>query len=179
MPTSWSLVHRRTDGMVSMKKQFLEVGKIVNTHGVHGQVKITPWTSRPDFLCAFEYVYLDGKRVGILSSSVHKDYVIAALEGIASIDDAIPLKNKILYIDRDDAPLQKGEHFIQDLLDLQVFDASSGTKLGVIADVLTLPSSDVYVIRGNREILIPAVPEFIREINVDEGYVTVRLIDGM
>ena len=101
------------------------------------------------------------------------------MEGIGDIGDAIPLKNKILYIDRDDVPLQKGEHFIQDLLDLDVFDASSGTKLGVIADVLFLPANDVYVIRGDREILVPAVPEFICEINVDQGFVTVRLIDGM
>jgi 16S rRNA processing protein RimM len=90
-----------------MKKQFLEAGKIVNTHGVHGQVKIQPWTSRPDFLCTLQYVYLDGKRVKIFASSVHKDFVIASLEGIGDIDDAIPLKNKILYIDRDDAPFRR------------------------------------------------------------------------
>ena len=164
---------------IYMKKQFLEAGKIVNTHGVRGEIKIQPWTSEPDFLLDFDRVFIDAQPVEIRSMRVQKGCVIAKLEKIDDLDSAVRLKNKVVYIDRDDAELDDGEHFIQDIIGLAAVDIETGAKLGTIKDILSLPASDVYVISGTREILIPAVPEFVREIDVEDGCVRFKLIEGM
>jgi len=162
-----------------MSNSFLEAGKIVNTFGVHGEVKLQPWADSPGFLADFETVYIDGEPVRILSARVHKGCVIAALEGVSDINAAIRLKNKIVSVKRDDVFLEDGRYFIADLVGLKVIDVETKEELGVVAEVLSLPANNVYVIRGKREILIPAVPEFIIETNIHEGYVKIRLIEGM
>ena len=162
-----------------MSNRFLEAGKIVSTHGIRGEVKIQPWADSPDFLTGIKRLYIDGAPVTVLSAKVHKGCVIAALSGVGDIDGAIRLKNKIVSIDRNDAPLEEGKYFIADIIGLRAIDAVTGGELGAVAEVLTLPANDVYVIRGEREILIPAVPEFIIETNIDERYVMIRLIEGI
>ena len=162
-----------------MKKQYLEAGKIVNTHGIRGEVRIQPWTSEPDFLCSFKKIYIDGEKYKLKNPRVQKECIIASIDGVSTIDDAILLKNKIIYIDRKDAKLDKDEFFVQDLIGLPVLDADTGKELGTLKDVLPLPAGDVYEVSGEREILIPAVPQFIIEKNVDAGYIKVRLIEGM
>ncbi len=162
-----------------MKKQYLEAGKIVNTHGVRGEVRIQPWANSPDFLLGFDTLYIDGAPVKITRSRVHKTCVIAALEGVDSIDDAVKLKNKIVYIDRNEAKLSQGEFFIQDIVGMTVVDSASGREIGVLSEVLSLPASDVYVVKGENEHMIPAVPEFIEGIDGGSGVIRVRLIEGM
>jgi 16S rRNA processing protein RimM len=162
-----------------MYKQQLEAGKIVNTHGVRGEVKIQPWANTPEFLTGFKRFFIDGKPIGIKASRVHKDCIIASLDGVDHIDAAIRLKNKVIYIDRDDISLSEGEHYISDLIGLSACDADSGEALGKITEVISLPSNDVYVISGTREILVPVVPEFVKEVNLDAGTVRIKLIEGM
>lgn len=162
-----------------MAEKYLEAGKVINTHGLGGEVKIQPWADSPDFLTAFKRYYIDSAPVGVLSARVHKGCVIALLEGVGDINGAIKLKNKTVYIDRDDARLEKGRFFVADLIGLSVTNSQTGEDLGVIRDVLTLPSNDVYIVSGVREMLVPAVPEFVIETNIGEGFVKVRVIDGM
>lgn len=162
-----------------MKQPYLETGKIVNTHGIHGEVKIVPWADSPEFLCQFKTIYIDGVPHQVRSAYVHKSNVIARLAGIDTIDDAIALKEKVISIARADVPLEPGQFFLTDLMGCQVRDADTGAILGEIVDILTPPANNVYVVRGRQEFMIPAVPEFILETNVDEGYLTVRLIEGM
>ena len=164
-----------------MKKKYLEAGKIVNTHGVRGEVKIQPWCDSADDFTEFHTVYIDGKPFKILRSRVQKTSVIAAIEGIDTLDGAIALKNKIVFIDRDDVELEDGSVFIKDLIGLNVINNTDGGRLGVLADVLTLPANDVYVVKKDdgSELLLPAVGEFILEKNIDGGFVRVRLIEGL
>ena len=89
------------------------------------------------------------------------------------------LKGKIISIDRTGVVLPEGRHFIADLIGLEVRDAASGEVLGAIADVLTPPAHEVYVVKGAHEYMIPAVDEFLVETNVEGGYIKVRLIEGM
>ena len=161
-----------------MKKQYLEAGQIVNTHGIRGEVKIKPWADNAAFLKDFETIFIEEKPVHILHSRVHKDCLIVALEGVEDVTAAARLKNKIVYINRDDAVLPEGSYFIQDLLGAKVID-EKGTVLGQLDDVLELPASNVYVVKGEREILIPAVPAFVLHTDVEHCIITVRLIEGM
>ncbi|MEG0777271.1 MAG: ribosome maturation factor RimM [Oscillospiraceae bacterium] len=159
-------------------EKYLEAGKIVNTHGIKGEVKIQPWVDNVDFLKKFELLYIDGKPYKLLAGREHKQCLIATLEGVSDVNAAMVLKNKTVFIDRADAKLPEGTFFLRDLVGASVCD-ESGAELGKLSEVLELPSGNVYVVSGEREILIPAVPEFILKTDVSAGLITVRLIDGM
>ena len=162
-----------------MKDRFLEVGQIVNTHGINGEVKIQPWANTPEFLLDFDRFFIDGVQYVPKSARVHKTSVLVSFAGVDSFEDAIKLKNKIAYIDRADVTLDEGEYFIADLVGLEAFDAETGARLGVLKDVISLPSNNVYVIQGEREILVPAVPEFVRQIDIGNNLIKLKLVEGM
>lgn len=163
-----------------MKNRYLEAGKIVNTHGIAGEVKILPWADGPEFLLDFDTLYIDGQPMELTGARVHKNCVLAKLAGIDDINQAMKLRDKIVCIDREDVELEEGAFFLADLMGLEVRQAETGTVLGTIHDILTPPANNVYVIRGGeREYMIPAVPAFILETNIDDGYLLVRLIEGM
>jgi len=158
--------------------EFLDCGQIVNTHGVHGEVRIVPWADSPGFLCQFPTLYVDGRPVDVAAARVHKGSVIAKLEGVDTVEGAMALKGKTVQIRRADANLPEGAFFLADIIGLDVVD-EDGHKLGTLKEVLSPSVQQVYVVRGAREIMIPAVPEFILETNIEAGYIKVRLIEGM
>ena len=159
-------------------KEFLDCGQITNTHGILGEVRIVPWADSPDFLRQFAALYVDGEPRKVASARVHKGSVIAKLDGVDTVEEAMRLKGKTVQIRRADAKLPEGAFFLADILGLDVVD-QSGEKLGVLKEVLSPSRQQVYVVAGEREILIPAVPEFILETNIEGGYLKVRLIEGM
>lgn len=159
-------------------KEFLDCGQIVNTHGVHGEVRIVPWADSPDFLRQFSIFYVDGNPIGVTSSRVHKGSVIARFQGVDSVEKAMVLKGKTIQIRRADAKLPKGSFFLADIIGLDVVD-ENGHKLGTLKEVLSPSIQQIYVVQGEREIMIPAVPEFILETNIEAGYIKVHLIEGM
>ena len=110
--------------------------------------------------------------------SCGKGNVIALLEGIDDVNAAMLLKEKVVSMSRDDVELPEGSFYIADIIGLRVVD-EAGKELGVLDDILSPSLQQVYVIKGQREIMIPAVPEFILETNVEGGYIKVRLIEGM
>ncbi|MCI8539027.1 MAG: 16S rRNA processing protein RimM [Oscillospiraceae bacterium] len=162
-----------------MKTPFLEAGKIINTHGIRGELKIQPWCDSPEFLCGFDTLYVDGKPVKVRSTRIHKNFVLATLEGVEDIDSALPYKNKVVSIARADADLPEGKHFIADLIGLEVRDADSGEALGRLEDILSYPAQDIYVVKGEHSYLIPAVDAFIKGHFVEEGYIAVKVLEGM
>lgn len=158
--------------------EFLDCGQIVNTHGIHGEVRVVPWADSPEFLCRFPTLYVAGSAVAVASSRVHKGSVIVKLEGVDTVEQAMGLKGKTVQIRRADAKLPEGSFFLADIIGLDVID-EHGTKLGMLREVLSPSRQQVYVVEGSREIMIPAVPEFILETNIEGGYIKVRLIEGM
>ena len=162
--------------------QYLEVGKVTNTHGIMGEVRVQPWADSPEFLCRFQTLYVDEAHfpMTVQRARVHKNMVILKFEGVTDVPGALAMRNAILSIDRADAPLPEGSFFLADLYGLEVRDADTGAVLGKIEDVLTLPASNVYVVRGGeRELMIPAVPQFIAETNVEQGFLLVHLMEGL
>ena len=161
------------------KKALIEAGRIVNTHGVQGEVKIEVWLDSPQFLKSFKRLTLDsGEERKVLGAKTHKDFVIARLEGVDDVNAAMRLKGKTVSVRREDARLPKGAFFLQDILGARVAE-EDGHEIGTLVDILETPASNVYVVRGEKEHLIPAVPEFVRETDVENGVITVRLIEGM
>jgi len=160
-----------------MKQKYLEAGQIVNTHGVRGEVKILPWCDGPEFLKAFHTFYIEESPYAVESSRVHKTMLLCKLKGIDDVSAAQTMKNKVVKIDRDEAPVARDRVFIADLIGLPVF--AEGREIGRLKDVYTGPANDVYIVRGEEEYMIPAVGEFLKEVNVDEGYIHVKLLEGM
>ena len=162
-----------------MNHPYLQTGKIVSTHGVHGEVKLLPWADGPEFLLQFHTLYLDGKAYQVEQSRVQKTCVLLKLEGVDTVEAASALRDKVVSIARADAKLPEGSLFIADLLGLPVYDGE--TLLGTLAEVMPTPANDVYVVKSEdgQEHLIPSVPDFVLERNLDEGYIRVRLIEGM
>ena len=160
------------------KQSLIDAGKIVNTHGVRGEVRIEVWLDSPALLKRCGRVYLGGEEKKILSAREHKGFLIAQLEGVADVGAAQALKNRVVQIARADAKLPRGAYFLQDIIGASVVD-ESGAEVGRLAEVLELPSQRVYVVKGETEHLIPAVPAFIRNTDAENGVITVRLIEGM
>lgn len=165
-----------------MLQQYLEVGKITNVHGLMGEVRVQPWADSPDFLCQFKTLYVDKTHwpIQVERARVHKNMAIIKFRGVTDVPSALAMRNAILYIDRADAKLPEGSFFLADIYGLEVRDAQTGEVLGKIADVLTLPANNVYVVRGGaRELMIPAVPQFIAETNIEEGFIRVNMMEGL
>lgn len=158
--------------------KYLEAGKIINTHGIRGEVKIDPWANSAAFLRDFPVFYVDGKSVKVRSARVHQRFLIASLEGVDSIEDAEKLKNKVICIDREDAKLSEGEYFLSDLLGFTALD-EAGQALGEVTDILEKPQGAILEVQGEREILVPLIPEFVISRDMDARTITLRLLEGM
>lgn len=160
------------------KQRYIEAGRIVNTHGVRGEVKIEVWLDSPEFMRRYKTLYIGGEGFRVLSARPQKACLIGRLEGVEDVNAAMRLKGRTVRVDREEVKLPKGVFFLGDLLGARVRD-EAGKDLGVLEDVLETPASRVYVVKGETEHLIPAVPEFILATDVDAGLLTVRLIEGM
>lgn len=159
-------------------KQYVEAGRIVNTHGVSGEVKIEVWLDSPAFFKTFKRLFINGAEKRILSAREHKQFIIARLEGVEDINAAMALKGKTVEILRADAHMKDGEFFVQDILGFTVVD-EDGHTVGKLVDAFETPASMLYVVRGESEHLIPAVREFILGIDAESEQIRVHLIEGM
>lgn len=164
-----------------MKKEYLEAGKIVTTHGIRGEVKIMPYTDTPELLCEFDRLFIGKEKseLYIERSRVAKNMVIAKIEGVDTVEAAEKYRNKVLFMHRDDLELDEDTYFIQDLIDMEVQDADSGFVYGKITDVLQNGANDVYVIKGDREYLVPAIPDVVISTDIDSNIMQIRPLDGL
>ena len=166
-----------------MKKNYLETGKIVGTHGIRGQLRIQPWCDSPEFLCSFKKLYLDenGKEtVRIISSKPHGNIVIASIKGVDTIEQAESFRNRVLYIDRKDVKLEEGRYFIEDLIDCSVYDEDTCELLGRISDVSQTGANDVWHIeRAGREYLIPNIPDIVKSVDIDAEKIIIKPLKGI
>ncbi|MGN0606483.1 MAG: ribosome maturation factor RimM [Oscillospiraceae bacterium] len=165
-----------------MQKEFLEAGKIVNVHALKGEVKVMPWCDSAEFLCEFERLFLDAgeQELEIQRARVFKNMAIIKFAGIDTVEQAEKLRNKILYMWREDIELDEDCYFIQDLIGLEVSDADTGEIYGKLNDVMQTGANDVYVIKGkDREYLIPAIPDVIISTDIENGTMTIRPLDGL
>ncbi len=161
-----------------MNMDLIETGRIVNTHGLRGEVKIEPWADSPEAFCVFRRLFLEGAEHAVERSRVQKRFVIAKLAGVDSIEDAEKLRGRVVFVPREDIALEEGGYLLTDLIGCSAFD-QDGKRLGNVTDILTPPGGEVLEIRGQREILVPLNGEFLLDADVEGRTVTVRLLEGM
>lgn len=156
--------------------ELLKVGKIVNTHGLRGEVKVMALTDDPRRFDELEYVLIDGKEVQVEGCKYQKDRIIVKLEGIDKVEEAEKLKNKFMEIPRELAvELEDDCYFLADLRECTVFD-TDGKEIGEVYDIIQTKNNDVYWIRKPKEVLIPALQDIVTEINIDERKIIIRPI---
>lgn len=165
-----------------MNKQFLEIGKITSIFGIKGEVKVQPWCDSPELLCEFDTLYWkSGTPVEIEYSRVQKNMAVMKIKGVDDADSAQKLRNHVLYMNRDDVELEEGSYFIADLIGLTVSDSATGEVYGTLCDVTETGANDVYHItsESGRLLLIPAIPEVIDEIDLENGSMKITPLKGL
>ena len=187
-----------------MNEKYLETGKIVSTHGIRGEVKILPWADAPEFLLKFKTFYLvdtpphpsSGFRetpdaafparerlerapaaLAVESARVQKTMVLVKFKGVDTLEEAQKLRDRVLFIARDDPHIPAGTVFHADLIGLPV--RADGVEIGRITEILSMPASDVWVVKGEHTYMIPQVRAFVPSLDFSQGYVEVNLIEGM
>lgn len=164
-------------------KKYLEVGKINNTHGVKGELKLTLWCDDIEYLKQFKTLYFDDKgekAVKLLSARPQKNLAIIRLDGIDTMEKAEKLKGKLLYCDRDDAKIEEGSNYIADLIGCYVVDIDTEEEYGQVKDVLNYGSCDIYDIESwGKHTLIPATDDIVKEINVEYKVIRIKKMKGL
>ena len=158
-----------------MRLQFLDAGQIVTTHGVRGEMKVLPWADGPDFLLEFDRVRIEGKDYRVESCRVQKSCNLLKLEGIDTMEAAQAMHGKTLQIYREDT--DPDIIFAAELIGMDVYQTD--VLIGKISDVLDYPGNKVYVVKGEKEYMIPAVKAFILSTDMDANRMDVKLIEGM
>lgn len=154
------------------------IGKIVAPHGVRGDIRILPLTEKPEQFLELDYLLLaDGRRLTLKHARFHKRMVLATVAEINSMNEAELLRGQEVLINSDDLPeLEEGQFYVADLIGLPVYD-EQGAQIGTFKDALTTGSNDVYVIAvpGAKDILLPALKIYVKEINLAEKRIVVTL----
>lgn len=167
------------------KHLYMEVGQIVGTHGVRGEMRVQPWCDSPAVFASLRTLYWDkeGKQPVRVRARPHKNIVLVQMDGVDTVPDAAALRGRILYVHREDLKLPPDRHFIQDLIGMTIVDADDGRVYGTLTDVSATGANDVYHMRTQeeppREILIPAIPSVILAVDLEQDIVRMRPLKGL
>lgn len=159
---------------MNMKKEFLECGRVCNSHGVRGVIKVESWCDSPAVLAKSKKVYMNEDGVfhpySVVGGSVNGGSVLLTLDGVDSCEKAIALKGKVLYLHRNDIPLKPGAMLLQDMIGLSVIDYNTGRVYGEIEAVDEVPRGRLYTIKTvNGPVYYPHESVFVKEIDADRG----------
>ena len=165
-------------------QQYLEAGKVVTTHGVRGEMKLELWCDGVDFLKKTGRLYASakgGKCYNIISIRPQGQMALLQLEGVNDMDAARAQVGRVYYLAKADARLPKGRYFIDDLLGCDVVDAETGRVYGQLTNVDRPAAQDIYTVTdaAGGEHMLPAVPEFVKQIDIEARRIAVTPIEGM
>ena len=165
--------------------KYLEIGQIVNTFGIKGMVKIKPFTDDINRFDRLKKVYISNKNekkeYQIQEIKYHKNMVLMKLEGVDTPEQADLLRQSYLLVDRaDEEPLEEGVYYIVDLLGLEVY-TDDNKLLGKVDDIFNTGSNDIYVVKDEmgKQILLPGIPDVLKNVDLEKGKITVHLIPGL
>lgn len=158
-------------------KEFLSVGQIINTHGLKGEVKVFPLTDDLKRFRKLTHILIDGAERKVVWCKLQTDKVILKIEGIETIEEAVKYKGKYLEVPRENAvKLKKDEYFIADLIGCSIYD-QDGKSLGRLDEVISTRSNDVYWIKGENELLIPALKDIVVKIDVENKEIVIKPVE--
>ncbi len=161
---------------------FLEIGKIINTHGLKGEVKISPWTDSYDDFEGFSHVYTrTEQKLNIDGVKYQKNNLIVKFREINSIEEAEKYKNAVLYLTKEElGELPENVFYIADLLDCTVF-SEDGEKIGILCDVFSTGSNDVYDIKREnaKNLLVPIIDGVVKSVDIESKKIVIKIPEGL
>ena len=158
--------------------EIIEVGQIVNTHGIRGEVRLNPWTDDVYDLTELDVFYdKDKKALYVESSKVHKNVVVIKFKDINTMNDAEKLKGKIIFTEK--TPLPEGRYYIKDLIGLTAYE--NDTELGKLTDVFNTGANDIYEIKtkDGKKIYLPVIDGVIGDVDLENKKIFVTIPDGL
>ena len=160
--------------------EFLIVGYILAPWGIRGEIKVEVVTDFPERFAPQKIVYLNTSPLEIESCRPHKQHLVVKLATIDSVEDAEKLRGQDLTIPRSELyPLPEGQYYTFQLIGLKVV-TTEGKLLGRITEIMTTGSNDVYIVEGKRgEILIPAIEDVVKSIDLKKGKIVIEAIEGL
>lgn len=167
-----------------MTMDFIQVGKILNTHGVKGELKVLPLTHNIDRFDQLRDIFIGNKyrAAEIETVRYHKNLAIIKLRGFDNINQVLSFKDMYISIrEADKIDLPEGHYFIFDIVHCQVFD-KDGNYIGLVEDVDQSASNDIYIVKNpehGKEYLIPAVKEIVTDIDIQEKKIIIAPIEGL
>lgn len=167
-----------------MLLEFLELGKIVSTHGVRGELRVQAWCDSPEFFKSFKTMYIgkkDKREYAVKAARPHGNVMLLTLAGVDNLDMANELRGKTIFVKRSDAPLEPGRYFIAELIGCRVVDADNEAReYGVITDVTNSGASDIWHIeKDGKSYLLPSVPEVVDSVDVEACIARIRPMRGI
>ncbi len=168
-----------------MIKEYLEIGEIVSTHGIKGEVRLNPWCDGPEFVKKFKTLYCDNrgqKPLKVIACRPHGNVAVLKLESVDTVEAARAMRNTVLYMKRADVNLPEGSWFISELIGCEVLDADDNTLCyGTIKDVDSGMANDIWYILtpDDKEVLIPAIKDVVIKCDVADNKAYIRPLRGL
>ena len=162
-----------------MKLEYIKIGQIVNTHGIRGEMKLNPWDIEAELLRGCKTFYIGGKAHTVSSSRVHKGCLLFQFPEVNDMDTALTFKTKVVSIRRADMNLPEDFYFPAELEGLLVLDTETDEELGKLKEVIAYPGHDVFVVKGEKEFMVPAVPAFIDSIDLESNEMRIHVWEGL
>jgi len=154
----------------------INIGKIVNTHGLKGEIRIiSDFKYKKDVFKTDNIVYINNEKYIIKSYRFHKIYDMIILDSINTIEQAEELKSLNIYINRDDYKFDG--YLNEDLIGLEVYD--NEIYKGKVVDIVKTVANDLLVIEGNKKHMVPNIPEFIKEVDLENNKIYIEYIRGL
>lgn len=161
-----------------MDVKLVAIGKIVAPHGVRGDVRVVPLTDFPERFCELDSILLeDGRNIEVENAHFHKQFILLKLRGINTRNDIDFLRGKLIYVKKEDlVPLPTGHYYQFEIIGLDVYTVQE-QYIGKVTDILSTGSNDVYIAEkeGQKPVLIPALKDVVRKIDLDGGKMIVEL----
>jgi 16S rRNA processing protein RimM len=167
-------------GKEPVPPEFLIVGRILAPWGIRGEVKVEVVTDFPERFAPQKVVYLDARQLEIESCRPHKQHLVVKLATIDSVEDAEKLRGQDLTLPRSELyHLPEGQYYAFQIIGLKVV-TTKGKNLGKVTDIMTTPGNDIYIVEGKKgEILIPAIEDVVKSIDLKKGKIVIEAIDGL
>lgn len=179
------IVTNQSSGLQQPEFRYIAIGRIVRAHGIRGELSVAVLTDFPERFEITEWVYLgdefEAEPYKIKKHRWHKQNILLTLDGVTDRTEAEQLKGLLVQVPIEETmPLTDGDYYLYQIIDLPVV-TTQGDTLGIISNVLETKANDVYVVssEGQKEILLPAIPDVIKEVDLKAGKVVVELLDGL
>lgn len=164
-------------------KQYLELGKLINTHGIKGEMKLDYWCDDISYLKQLKLVYLDdsgNNQLTLLSARPQKNNAIVKFAEITSIEQAEDYKNKIIYCNRDDAEIDEEANYIADLIGCTVVDVDTNENYGTVFDVVNYGASDILdVVFEKKHRFVPVIEDVVKSVDINDAVIKIKYMKGL